>query len=68
MFEQAIKWWNTLSEAQKIRHINKWKKMPNETYYGHYKEWDNKSIANTPAVFDMIYKDLCISQKSNKKI
>ena len=62
MYEQSIKWWDSLSEGQKLRLINKWKKIPGNTHYGHYKEWDNKMIMITPAVFDMIRKDMILNK------
>lgn len=66
MYEQSIKWWKSLSEAQKLKYINKWRKTSGDTYYMHYKEWDNKAIMEIPAAFDLIYKSLILNKQKPK--
>ena len=66
MHTESIKWWKTLTKEQKLKHIDKWKKTPGDSHYMHYKEWNSRSIMDTPAVFDLIYKTLILNKQKPK--
>ena len=66
MYSESIKWWKKLTKQQKLEYINEWKQIPGDSHYTYYKQWNNRSIMDTPTVFDMIYKTLILNKQKTK--
>ena len=67
MYIESTKWWKTLSKEQKLKYIDDWKKTPGDSHYTHYKQWTSRAIMDTPAVFDLIYKNITLNKQKTKQ-